>query len=127
MRRQRQRDTGPELIVRRILRELGRGYRLHRRDLPGSPDISNAASRWAIFVHGCYWHQHPGCSRATIPTANRDWWVAKFARNQERDQRKIEALEAERYRVLVVWECETRDVPRLRERLSAELLGDREA
>jgi DNA mismatch endonuclease (patch repair protein) len=121
MRRQGRKDTRPELIVRQVLRALGRGYRLNRKELPGSPDLSSGAGRWAVFVHGCYWHQHPGCRRATVPTANHAWWVDKFRRNTERDSRKVTELEAAGFTVLIVWECETRDPARLHERLACEL------
>lgn len=120
--RQRRKDTAPELAVRRVLREAGLGYRLHRKELAGSPDISNVAHGWAIFVHGCYWHQHPGCPRATLPAANREWWSEKFRKNQERDQRKADALAVAGLLVVVVWECETQDPERLRARL-APVLG----
>lgn len=121
MRRQKRIDTKPELVVRRFLRELGFAYRVNSPNLPGSPDLSNQRRGWAIFVHGCYWHHHEGCSRATIPKRNREWWQAKFQRNRERDARKIEDLRARGLTVLVVWECETRDPEDLRARLTSEL------
>lgn len=104
----RQRDTAPEVLVRRILHGLGVRFRTNNRDLSGSPDIANRLRRWAVFVHGCYWHRHAGCRHATIPTRNRDFWVAKFDANVARDARAIEALTAAGYRVGVVWECETK-------------------
>lgn len=115
--RQKQKDTKPELIVRRMVHGLGVRYRVHARTLPGKPDLSNQTRGWAVFVNGCYWHHHEGCSRATIPRNNREWWVAKFARNRERDSRKVSELEALGLRVLTVWECEIRDEEALRERL----------
>lgn len=121
MKSQKRRDTKPELVVRRLLTELGHRYRVASSTLPGSPDISNMSRRWAVFVHGCYWHHHLGCPRATIPKKNRAWWVAKFERNRERDQRKVEDLEALGLQVLVVWECETRDPIALRRRLRRQL------
>lgn len=102
----RQRDTEPELIVRRALTAHGLRFRTKNRDLPGSPDVANRSGAWAVFVHGCYWHRHPGCRRATTPKRNTDFWVAKFEANVARDRRSKQALEALGYTVLVVWECE---------------------
>lgn len=107
MRTVRQRGTHPELLVRRALTALGYHYRLANRDLPGSPDIANRRQRWAVFVHGCFWHRH-GCKASSTPTRNRDFWAAKFARNVARDRRTTEALEALDYVVVVIWECETK-------------------
>jgi DNA mismatch endonuclease (patch repair protein) len=104
----RQRDTAPELVVRRVLHKLGVRFRTSNRDLPGSPDIANRSRRWAVFVHGCYWHRHAGCRRATTPTRNRDFWVAKFEANVARDARSVAALIRIGYRVALVWECETK-------------------
>ena len=101
-----QTGTKPELAVRRLVYSLGHRYRVANRDLPGSPDIANRSRRWAIFVHGCYWHRHPGCARATTPTRNRDFWLSKFDRNTERDREAISSLERVGFRVLVVWECD---------------------
>lgn len=117
MGRVRQQDTAGELRVRKVLSGLGTRYRVRNRDLPGSPDIANRSRWWAIFVHGCYWHHHKGCPRATVPKRNRDWWLAKFARNAERDARNVEALRDLRFEVLVVWECETQDLKELTARL----------
>ena len=121
MRRQRQQDTGPELIVRRIVHGLGHRFRLGNRDLPGSPDLANRAKRWAIFVHGCYWHAHQGCPRHTVPKRNREFWVQKFEDNRNRDLRVAEELRGCGFRVIVVWECETRQPDQLQARLRAEL------
>ena len=116
----RQKSTRPELVVGKLLRALGRRYRLITRDLPGSPDFAHRRARWALFVHGCFWHRH-GCSATTTPTRNREFWEAKFARNQARDARAIEELRAGGYRVIVVWECETkRGETAILERLSQE-------
>jgi DNA mismatch endonuclease (patch repair protein) len=102
-----QKDTKPELIVRQILHRLGVRYRLSNRDLPGSPDVANRSRRWVIFVHGCFWHQHPGCCQRT-PIRNRDYWLAKFERNLERDRENAEDLREQGFEVITVWECETR-------------------
>jgi DNA mismatch endonuclease, patch repair protein len=103
----RQKGTRPELMVRRLLAELGHRYRLTNRDLAGSPDIANRQKAWAIFVHGCFWHRH-GCKATTTPTRNREFWEAKFERNVARDRRSIEALECAGYDVIVIWECQTK-------------------
>lgn len=103
----RQRATRPELVVGKVLRALGLRYRLTNRDLPGSPDFANRRARWALFVHGCFWHRH-GCSATTTPTRNREFWAAKFERNMARDARSLGELRAGGYRVIVVWECETK-------------------
>jgi DNA mismatch endonuclease (patch repair protein) len=117
----RQKDTKPELIVRRILRRLGIQYRVANRDLPGSPDIANRRRRWAMFVHGCFWHRHPGCRLTTTPTRNRDFWLAKFERNVERDRERADELREKGFEVITVWECETREPEALVVRLHAEL------
>ena len=122
MRRQKRSGTKPEALVRRLVRDLGHRYRLNSSTLAGSPDISNKSRGWAIFVHGCYWHHHEGCSRVTVPKRNRDWWLAKFGRNQERDAAKIRALKEGGLRVMVIWECELREPETVRYRL-AEWLG----
>ena len=109
MKRQKRRDTRPELVVRRIVRRLGHYYRIHNRDLPGSPDLANRKRNWAIFVNGCYWHHHEGCPRATIPKANRSWWIEKFRKNRQRDAAKEQALRSLGFEVIVIWECETKN------------------
>lgn len=109
--RVRQHGTSAELKVRKILSSLGLRYRIHNRDLPGSPDMANRAHGWAVFVHGCYWHSHTGCRRATVPKRNREFWEAKFAANRLRDARAIRKLRRLGYRVAVVWECEVLEHP----------------
>lgn len=118
MRRVKGRDTSPELVVRRALTRLGARYRLHRKDLPGAPDIVMPGRRLAIFVHGCFWHGHDCPRGARVPKQNRDYWVAKVGRNAARDARSAEALAASGWRVEVIWECELRDLAALDERLS---------
>lgn len=113
----RQKDTAAEQAVRRVLYELGLRFRTRNRDLPGAPDAANRAHRWAVFVHGCFWHAHAGCCRATIPKRNRDFWVTKFASNRVRDLRVVRALRRRGYRVLVVWECELDDIEKLARRV----------
>jgi DNA mismatch endonuclease (patch repair protein) len=121
MQRQRPRDTRAELVVRSLLHRLGRRFRVVNRDLPGSPDAANRRHRWAVFVHGCYWHQHPGCPRATVPRRNRDFWEAKFRANRERDERVEAQLTETGYAVVTVWECEVADEEALAERLRHEI------
>ena len=115
----RQRGTAAELRVGAALRELKLGYRKNVKGLPGSPDFANRRGKWAVFVNGCYWHHHHACRRATIPKANRDFWVAKFTANRSRDARAIRQLRARGFRVLIVWECQLHNVgERLRRSLN---------
>jgi len=106
-------NTRPELIVRRRLHALGFRFRLHRKDLPGRPDVVLPKYRLAIMVHGCFWHQHEECKEGRKPTSNESYWGPKLARNVERDAEKESALKALGWRVLTVWECETKDLEKL--------------
>ena len=117
MRAVRQAHTGPELVVRRLLHGLGLRFRLHRRGLPGTPDIILPKHRTAIFVHGCFWHRHAGCAKATTPKTRAVFWCEKFDRNVFRDQETERALASAGWRVLTVWECETNRPETLREKL----------
>ena len=120
----RSKDTKPEMTVRRFLHAEGFRYRLHTRDLPGSPDLVLPKYRVAIFVHGCFWHRHPGCRYTTTPASNTERWSQKFKANMERDMRKEAALEASGWRVIVVWECELRRTAQERlERLCVEIVS----
>lgn len=101
-------DTRPERILRSGLHALGFRFRLHRRDLPGRPDIVLPKRRAAIFVHGCFWHRHPGCHYATTPATRPDFWQTKFKQNVERDRRNRNDLLTTGWRVAVVWECALR-------------------
>ena len=121
MRRVKGRDTTPELKVRRLLWALGARYRLHRKDLPGSPDIVLPGRRLAIFVHGCFWHGHDCARGARVPKANRAYWVAKVDRNRARDAKAVEALAALGWRVETLWECDLKNDAALTARL-AEML-----
>jgi DNA mismatch endonuclease (patch repair protein) len=121
MRRVRGRDTGPEKTVRRLLTGLGARYRLHRKDLPGKPDIVMSGRRLAVFVHGCFWHGHDCARGARVPKQNRDYWLGKVGRNRERDVASRAALEAAGWRVEVVWECDLKDEAGLRARLERML------
>jgi len=125
MRRIKGRDTTPELMVRRMAHAIGYRYRLHRKDLPGKPDLVFGPRRKLIFVHGCFWHQHEGCRAGRIPGSNIGYWAPKLRRNTERDAAARAALEARGWEVLIVWDCETRDESALRIRLS-NFLGGRE-
>ena len=106
MRRVRQSGTGAELRLAEAFRGLGMRYRKNVKSLPGSPDFANKARKWAIFVNGCFWHHHKGCSRATVPTRNRAFWLSKFEANRLRDEGKTRRLRYQRFRVLIVWECQ---------------------
>ena len=106
MRANKGRDTNPEIAVRKMLHAMGYRFRLHRRDLPGSPDIVLPGRRVAIQVHGCFWHQHEGCRRATLPKSRLDYWLPKLTANRARDQDAERRLAALGWKVHVVWECE---------------------
>lgn len=106
MRRIRSRDTKPELLLRRALYARGLRYRLHVSTLPGKPDIVFGSKRLVIFIHGCFWHQHPGCGEASNPRSNATYWMPKLVRNVERDRQHEEKLKELGYRVLVMWECD---------------------
>lgn len=113
----RQKGTKAELFVRSVLRSLGVGYRLNVKKLPGSPDIANRSRKFAILVHGCFWHHHRACKRASVPKRNEAFWQAKFSANRERDAAAIRSLRRLGYQVAVVWECETLHAGRLRDHL----------
>lgn len=114
-------DTTPELAVRRALHALGYRFRLHRRDLPGTPDIVLPRHRTVVFVHGCFWHRHPRCRYATTPSTRVEFWQAKFDANVARDRRVARALRQDGWRVVTVWECETRDAEKLVSRIRKHL------
>lgn len=97
--------------MRSLLHRLGFRFRVGGKRLPGRPDVSNVSRRWAVLVHGCYWHGHVGCRRATIPKRNREFWAAKFAANRARDRRVLRELRARGIRPVVVWECEIEERP----------------
>ncbi len=113
MSRVRARDTSTEMRVRRAAHAMGLRFRLHRRDLPGTPDLVFPKHRLAMFVHGCFWHRHPGCKKATTPKSRVRYWQSKFERNVERDRRAVAELEAIDWRVAVIWECESKNVKKL--------------
>lgn len=99
-------NTKPEMIVRSFLHKLGYRFRLHRKDLPGNPDIVLPKYKTVIFVHGCFWHRHQGCKRCTTPSTNTEFWEEKFRDNVERDRRNEQALKAKGWKVITLWECQ---------------------
>ena len=127
MSRVRQKNTGPEILLRSTLHKAGLRYRLHDKTLPGSPDLVLSRFNSVIFVHGCYWHSH-GCYRSTIPKSRREFWEKKFRANRMRDARNIALLLARGWRVMIVWECsligkQTLVPEKVVERVRAWLLG----
>lgn len=126
MRRIKSKGMKPELLVRSIVHGMGYRYRLHKRDLPGKPDLVFGPRRKVIFVHGCFWHGHdnPACREGRSPRSNQGYWLPKLARNRERDAAHIAALQASGWEVLVIWECETGDIEALKARLTG-FLGPR--
>jgi len=118
MRRVKGRDTAPELAVRKALTALGARYRLHRKDLPGNPDIVLPGRRLALFVHGCFWHGHDCARGARVPKQNREYWLAKVARNRARDAASRDKLTGLGWRVETIWECELKDAAALSQRLA---------
>lgn len=102
-------DTMPEIVVRRLAHRMGYRFRLHRKDLPGKPDLVFSRLRKAMFMHGCFWHGHDCARGARVPVQNRDYWTKKVARNQERDARALTALKSLGWDVLVLWECEVKN------------------
>lgn len=117
MSRVRNKDTKPEKVVRSILHSMGYRFRLHRKNLPGSPDVVLPRHMKIIFVHGCFWHRHGVCRRLSIPGNNSDFWRQKFRENVRRDKEKLKTLSVLGWEVLVIWECETADQDKLREKL----------
>lgn len=123
MRQIRSKNTAPELAVRQLCRELGfTGYRIHRKDLPGKPDLAWIGRKTVIFVHGCFWHGHDCAEGIRKPKSNRDYWIPKINRNQQRDIENIGVLRHAGWKVLIVWECEIKDQRRLAKRLQRLLL-----
>lgn len=109
MRRVRGKDTGPEMIVRRLVHQMGYRYRLHRNDLPGKPDLAFIGRRKVIFIHGCFWHGHDCKRGARVPQTNTDYWRQKIERNRTRDADIRSSLTMQGWSVLTIWDCETKD------------------
>jgi DNA mismatch endonuclease (patch repair protein) len=125
MRRVRSTDTVPEKRIRSLLHKLGLRFRLHRPDLAGKPDIVLPKHRTVVFVHGCFWHRHQGCSHATIPVNRQEYWLPKFRRTIERDRINQECLRQQGWNVVVVWECETKYLAKLAEKLVKRIDHDK--
>ena len=123
MRRIRSKDTKPELIVRSQLHSLGFRFRLHSNKLQGKPDIVLKKYKTVIFCHGCFWHQHPGCKKATFPKTNKEYWKKKFARNKTRFDEVKNDLISLGWKVLIIWECQTKHTDNLKKLLIKELKG----
>jgi DNA mismatch endonuclease (patch repair protein) len=119
----RSKNTRPELAVRRLLYGMGFRYRLHADDLPGKPDIVLRRKNKAILIHGCFWHRHAGCPKASMPKTRPDFWRHKFAANVARDKAVLQALTEQGWSVLTVWQCEIRNAEQLKARLN-DFLGD---
>lgn len=117
-------DTRPEMRVRRLVHGMGYRYRLHRKDLPGKPDLVFPGRRAVIFVHGCFWHRHDDCPLARMPKSRREFWEPKLEGNKRRDEREIAALRAAGWRVMVIWECEIRDAVAVAARVRDFLDGE---
>ncbi|MDP2358573.1 MAG: DNA mismatch endonuclease Vsr [Beijerinckiaceae bacterium] len=124
MRAVKSRNTAPERKVRALLRPIAPGYRLHRTDIPGKPDIAWPGRKRALFVHGCFWHGHNCARGARAPKSNADYWQAKIARNHARDEVNMTTLAQQGWRALIVWECELKDEAALREKLAAFVCDD---
>lgn len=122
MRAVKPKNTSPEKRVRSVAHRLGLRFRLHKKELPGSPDLLFPKRKTALFVHGCFWHRHEDCPRATVPKTNTDFWCEKFKRNMERDKETRKKLEESGWRVLIIWECETKSRESIEAFLSRNLL-----
>ena len=118
MSRIRSKETLPERRVRKLVREMGLRYRKNVTSLPGKPDLANQTNKWAVLVHGCFWHSHQDCHIAKPPKTNLGYWRPKLRRNVERDTDHVRALRALGLNVLIVWECETRSASKLRGKLT---------
>ena len=127
MRNIKAKNTSPELFVRSLLHRMGYRFRLHIRDLPGCPDIVLPRRRKIIFVHGCFWHRHRSCPNTRTPKSNVDFWTKKFCENVRRDRSTTRALRSRGWRVLVVWECEVRNMERLEAKLANFMDGGKYA
>jgi DNA mismatch endonuclease (patch repair protein) len=119
MRAVRSTDTTPELVVRRLVYGLGFRYRLHVRSITGSPDLVFRSRRKVIFVHGCFWHRHSCADGRSTPASHRDYWMAKFSRNRDRDVKVRRNLRLAGWKILVIWECHTKNPKRLKPKLKS--------
>ena len=114
MSRVRGRNTGPELLATRFLRSQGYRFRLHAKNLPGSPDIILPRLKKVVFINGCFWHQHPDCKRATLPKSNQSFWTTKLFRNTERDRETRKLLRKQGWSVITLWECQLKNAKKRR-------------
>ena len=121
----RGKNTKPEILIRRALFSAGFRFRLHRRDLPGVPDVVLPGHKVALFVHGCFWHRHAGCALARLPKSRLDFWLPKLTANAERDARNLRALRRLGWGVMTIWECQARDTARLANRIRRFLDAER--
>ena len=121
MRRVRSKDTIPEKVIRALLHKEGFRFRIHRTDLPGKPDIILPKYKTVIFVHGCFWHRHENCKRASTPSSRLEYWLPKFQKTIIRDIQNIIKLEERGWKVIVIWECEIKDIINIREKLRQTL------
>jgi len=119
MSRIRSKDTKPEIIVRSLLHGMGYRFRLHRKDLPGRPDIVLPKYKTVIFVHGCFWHGHRGCKRSNIPKSNQEYWIPKINRNIERDQKNSAILRRVGWKVMKIWECECKHPEKITKKIKS--------
>ena len=117
----RGKNTKPEMLVRSVLHKMGYRFRIHRQNLPGTPDIVLPKYKTVIFVHGCYWHRHSGCKRCTTPSSNKKYWLKKFQRNIEKDRENVKELKQLGWDVLIIWECEVKDINTLQNQISSKL------
>ncbi|WP_307343902.1 very short patch repair endonuclease [Caldalkalibacillus uzonensis] len=116
-------NTKPELLIRSLLHKMGYRFRLHRKDLPGRPDLVLPKYKTVIFIHGCFWHQHPNCKKATIPKRNREFWLKKLTRNMERDQQVIEELESMGWNIIIIWECQVKkNIKEVMDKITGQLI-----
>ena len=125
MSRIRSKNTKPEMVVRSLLHRMGYRFRLHRKDLVGKPDIVLPKYKTVIFVHGCFWHRHKGCKRCTTPSSNQGYWSKKFKRNIAQDKKNKKLLNEIKWKVIVVWECETKDIKKLKYQIQNEFLKNK--
>lgn len=119
MSRIRSENTSPEKIVRSMLHRMGYRFRLHRKDLPGKPDIVLPKYKTVIEVRGCFWHRHEGCKETTMPKTNQNFWLEKFRKNVERDRANERKLQELGWQVIIIWECEVKNTENLASRLAA--------
>ncbi len=121
MSRIRSKDTKPEKIVRSMLHRIGYRFRLHRKDLPGKPDIVLPKYKTVIFIHGCFWHRHKGCKRCTTPSTNQKYWIPKLEHNVVKDKTNQKVIKKSGWKPIIIWECETKDLVKLSKKINKAL------